>query len=116
LILTSFLSILIVGQTPTPERAAPRLSRAETVRCAGLSQAAAELEGGESGEGRALSDAALFWSLAAAQSAAIQGLGEAESDRELTVARLRAVRELARGDADARAALAACRARVPDLG
>jgi hypothetical protein len=39
----------------------------QVIRCAGLTQAASELEGGESGDGRALYDAALFWSLTAIQ-------------------------------------------------
>ncbi len=115
MVLTTVLSLLLVQQAPAPAAAA-RMSRAETVRCAGLTQAAAELAGGESDQGRALSDAALFWSLAAAQSGAIQGLSEVESDRELTAARVRAVAELSRGEASAREALAACVARAPDLG
>ena len=50
--------------------AAPQaLSYDEVVRCAGLTQAASELEGGESREGRALYDAALYWSLTAIQGA-----------------------------------------------
>jgi len=113
-VLTTVLAILL-QQAPVPA-AAPRMSRAETVRCAGLTQAAAELEGGESDEGRALSDAALFWSLASARSAAIQGLSELDADRELTQARMTAVRALSSGDAAARRELAACRARVPELG
>lgn len=115
MVLTTVLFALLVQQAPAPA-AGPRLSRAETVRCAGLTQAAAELAGGESDEGRALSDAALFWSLAAAQSGAIQGLSEVESDRELTEARVRAVQALSRSDETARRELAVCVARAPDLG
>jgi hypothetical protein len=114
-VLTTVLFALLLQQAPAPAAAA-RLSRAETVRCAGLTQAAAELAGGESDEGRALSDAALFWSLAAAQSGAIQGLSELDADRELTQARVAAVRSLSSGDAGAQRELEACVARAPDLG
>ena len=43
----------------------------EAVRCAGVTQAASELEGGESRQGRALYDAALYWSLAAMQAGGV---------------------------------------------
>ena len=45
------------------------ISYDEAVRCAGLTQAASELEGGESVLGRRLYDAALYWSWAAMQAA-----------------------------------------------
>ncbi|MFC7378751.1 hypothetical protein [Brevundimonas sp. GCM10030266] len=86
------------------------------VRCAGLTQAASELEGGESGEGRALYDAALYWSLTTTQAAAAMGRNASVAEGEQTRARIRAVRELSAGDADARAELQRCRARTPSLG
>ncbi|MDQ8030024.1 MAG: hypothetical protein REJ23_14960 [Brevundimonas sp.] len=86
------------------------------VRCAGLTQAASELEGGESGEGRALYDAALYWSLTTTQAAAVMGRNAAVAEGEQTRARIRAVRELSAGDSDARAELQRCRARTPSLG
>lgn len=86
------------------------------VRCAGLTQAASELEGGESGEGRALYDAALYWSLTTTQAAATAGRNPAMSESEQTRARIRAVRELSADNADARAELQRCRARTPRLG
>lgn len=86
------------------------------VRCAGLTQAASELEGGESGEGRALYDAALYWSLTATQAAATAGRNPAVAETEQTRARIRAVRELSADNADARAELQRCRARTPRLG
>jgi hypothetical protein len=92
------------------------LSYEGMVRCAGLTQAASELEGGESGEGRALYDAALYWSLTATQAAATVGRNAAVAEGEQTRARIRAVRELAASDADARAELQRCRARTPNLG
>lgn len=88
----------------------------EVVRCAGLTQAASELEGGESGEGRTLYDAALYWSLTAIQAAQMTARPAAASEADQTRARIRAVRELSAGDPDARTALQRCRARTPNLG
>lgn len=88
----------------------------EAVRCSGLSQAASEMEGGESAEGRALYDAALYWSLTSGQTARGAGRTDAQADADQTQARIRAVRELAARDAVARADLARCRARTPHLG
>lgn len=102
------LAAQTVGERP--------LSYAETVRCAGLTQAASEMEGGESAAGRSLSDAALFWSLSAAQAATAMGKTEAESDRDQTTARVRAVGELSRNLEQARGGLATCQARTPNLG
>jgi hypothetical protein len=88
----------------------------EAVRCAGLTQAASELEGGESGEGRSLYDAALYWSLTAMQIAQSAARTAATTDADQTRARIRAVRELIADDPDARTALQRCRASTPDLG
>ena len=92
------------------------LSYEQTVRCAGLTQAASELEGGESGRGRTLYDAALYWSLAATQAASASGRPTASADGDQTRARVDAVRQLSDGDGDAQAALQACLRRTPDLG
>ncbi len=86
----------------------------EAVRCAGLTQAASELEGSESARGRSLFDAALYWSLTAAQKAEAAGRG-AQADGDQTRARLRAVRELAAEDAAAKAVLETCLERTPNL-
>ena len=86
------------------------------VRCAGLTQAASELEGGETPRGRMLFDAALYWSLAAGQAADAAGREAAVSDNDQTRARIRAVRELSEGDDDARDALSRCLDRTPDMG
>lgn len=86
------------------------------VRCAGLTQAASELEGGESGEGRSLYDAALYWSLTAMQMAQAAARPAATAETDQTRARIRAVRELSADDPAARAALQDCRTRTPDLG
>lgn len=111
---TAVLGLLsLTGAQAAP--AAP-LPYDEAVRCAGLTQAASELEGGESGEGRALYDAALFWSLTATQSASAAARNPAAAESDQTRARIRAVRELSAADAEARADLQRCRARTPRLG
>ena len=61
----------LVGAEPAQEN--ELVSYAEAVQCAGLTQAASELEGGESVEGKRLYDAALYWSLAAMQAATTAG-------------------------------------------
>lgn len=86
------------------------------VRCAGLTQAASELEGGETPRGRMLFDAALYWSLAVGQAADASGRAPEVSDNDQTRARIRAVRELSARDEGARSALSRCLDRTPDLG
>ena len=102
-------------QTPTP---APLhdMTLDDIVRCAGLTQAASELEGGESGKGRALYDAALFWSLTAIQAGRSARHAPAATETQVTRARITAVRELTVGDAAARTQLQRCRERTPSLG
>ncbi len=92
------------------------LSYDAVLRCAGLAQAASELEGGESREGRLLYDAALYWSLTAIQVAQASARPPAVAEADQTRARIRAVRELTAGDAAATAELQRCRARTPRLG
>ncbi len=112
------LLILLAALQTAPAGASPArlMSYDETVRCAGLAQAASELEGGESAEGKQLSDAALYWSLTAGQAAVTAGKSPTEADRDQSAARVRAVRELSSGNAEARADLARCRSRTPSLG
>lgn len=95
---------------------APLISYDEAVRCAGLAQAASEMEGGESANGKALFDAALYWSLATGQAAQASGKPAAVADADQSRARITAVQQLNAGNADARADLQRCRARTPDLG
>lgn len=104
--------ISLTAQTPRPEP----LSYEETLRCAGLAQAASELEGGESAEGRSLSDAALYWSLTAIQMASAAGRPATQAEAEQTRARVRAVRELTADDQAAKTNLQRCRVRTPNLG
>ena len=113
---TLLMQTAVPTAAPAPASRVVLISYDDSVRCAGLTQAASELEGGESGEGRALFDAALYWSLAAAQAADASGRGSAAADADQTRARILAVRQLSAGAADARAALQRCRQRTPDLG
>ena len=110
-------SALMLAQTGSSPAAAPRLlSYDETVRCAGLTQAASELEGGESTEGRALADAALYWSLSAGQAAQAAGRTPTIADADQTRARLLAVQQLTARSEEARSGLQRCRERTPHLG
>lgn len=105
---------LSLGAVQTAPQQPP--SYDEAVRCAGLTQAASELEGGESGEGRSLYDAALYWSLTAVQMAQATARPPTVAEADQTRARIRAVREISSRDAAARADLDRCRARTPELG
>ena len=107
--------LILAGLALQASPQAGLVSYAEAVRCAGLTQAASELEGGESAEGRALYDAALYWSLAAMQAGTAAGKTSQAADADQTRARIQAVRQLSGGGAEVRAALARCRARAPDL-
>ena len=96
---------------------APALtSYEEMVRCAGLTQAASELAGGEGAEAKALMDAALYWSLTALQAATAAGKSPTVAEADQTRARIQSVRLLSSGAPEARAVLQTCRQRVPDLG
>ncbi|MND77497.1 hypothetical protein D3C77_214300 [compost metagenome] len=112
MLLVAFTAALALAQTQ-PHRL---VSYDEAVRCAGLTQAASELEGGESRYGRQLYDAALYWSLAAMQAATAAGRDPVAAENDQTRARFQSVRRLAAGDAEARAALQRCRQAAPRLG
>ena len=92
------------------------ISYDEAVRCAGLTQAASELEGGESTQGRRLYDAALYWSLAAMQAATVAGKPAPAAEADQTRARIAAVRQLNGDAAEARATLQRCQQKTPNLG
>ena len=109
------LSLLVMTLTLQATPSASLVSYEEAVRCAGLTQAASELEGGESAEGRALYDAALYWSLAAMQAATVSGKPAQAAEADQTRARIAAVRQLNSDAAAARAALQRCRQRTPNL-
>lgn len=114
--LALFALALVVQAVPPAAPPARMMPYVEVVRCAGLTQAASELEGGESVEGRTLVDAALYWSLTASQAAMASGRSPAAADDDQTRARILAVRQLGSSDAQARIDLANCRRRTPDLG
>jgi hypothetical protein len=114
-IVTATALLISFDQAPPTSRvAAP--TYAEALRCSGLTQAASELEGGESGEGQALYDAALYWSLTTIQSGQAMRRPTATVEAEMTRARMQAVRELTARNEAAQTALSACRARTPSLG
>lgn len=115
----SALAVLVQASAPAPTqgRPAPRLvSYDEAVRCAGLTQAASELEGGESRYGRQLYDAALYWSLAAMQAGTAAGRDPDAAERDQSRARIDSVRRLSAGEAQARTVLQDCRRKAPRLG
>ena len=104
-----------VQQSPaTPRPTVP--TYAEALRCSGLTQAASELEGGESREGRALYDAALYWSLTTIQAGQTASRPTAAVEADITRTRVQSVRELTARNAAALTALSDCRARTPALG
>lgn len=84
-------------------------------QCAGLTQAASELEGGESRYGRTLADAALFWTLTAFQAAATQGIPYATAETDQRLARVQSVRQLSANEAKTQRELQVCRQKTPSL-
>lgn len=113
------LAMLTLSQTSPPAPAVQPgalMGYDEVIRCAGLTQAASELEGGESDDGQSLYDAALYWSLTAGQAAAASNRSPDAAEADQRRARLDAVRRLSAGEAETRAALQRCRRRTPDLG
>ena len=90
-----------------------------SVRCAGLTQAASELEGGESTDGkRRLFDAALYWALTAMPGRDRRRASPARdfADADQTRARVTAVRQLtARCHRGAAPTLQRCRAEDPRI-
>lgn len=107
--ISSALTILTQGQ----DRQAADYALA--VRCAGLTQAASELEGSESRYGRSLADSALFWTLTAFQGATAQNISYTAAEAEQRVARIQSVRRLNAGEPLARRQLQNCRQKTPRL-
>lgn len=104
------------SEAPAPAQPPRLVSYNEAVQCAGLTQAASEMEGGESRYGRQLYDAALYWSLAAMQAATTAGRNPAVAEQDQTRARLQSVRRLSAGETEARNGLQRCRRAAPRLG
>lgn len=113
-VLAALATVLSASHAGLPQASPPGWTAA--LRCAGLTQAASELEGGESVRGRRLSDASLYWSLTANDAGAREGVAPAQIETAQTQARLRAVRELSENDPAARAALDRCLSDTPALG
>lgn len=110
------IAMLVQTQPGATGQAANLMAYEDVVRCAGLSQAASELEGGETAAGSRLFDVALYWSLTANQAAQAAGRNPITADRDQTLARIEAVRRLTIKDAEATALLQRCRQRTPNLG
>ncbi|KAK0341618.1 hypothetical protein LTR94_025639 [Friedmanniomyces endolithicus] len=91
------------------------VSYEEAVRCAGLTQAASELEGGETSRGKSLYDAALYWTLAAMQAGTAAGRAAQASEADQNRARIEAVRQLSADAPAARTALGRCLEKTPEL-
>lgn len=111
-----FILVVAALAVLAPAQATRLVSYDEAVRCAGLTQAASELEGGESAYGRALYDAALYWSLAAMQTATASGRNPVAAENDQTRARVDSVKRLSANEAEARAGLQRCRRMTPHLG
>ena len=111
-----FILVVAALAVLAPAQATRLVSYDEAVRCAGLTQAASELEGGESVEGKRLYDAALYWSPAAIQAATAAGKSAQAAEGDQTRARIAAVRRLSAEGAAGRAALRQCLQRTPNLG
>ena len=88
---------------------------AESIRCAGLAEAAARREKDGLGFGRANFDAAVFWGMAASEAARKDGLTGARFTADQEDAAARAAAELEAGSKAAGDELASCLARVPPL-
>lgn len=85
------------------------------VKCAGVTQAASELRGGETADGRALYDDALYWSLTTIQLANAQGRNAQTTEEDMQKARVSAVRRLSSELDDAVRELRRCRQMAPSL-
>jgi hypothetical protein len=89
---------------------------AESIRCAGLAEAAANLEpGGPAANRGAAFDAAIFWGMAASEAARKDGLSGERFTADQVEAAAKAERELRAPGTDALTELALCIARVPPL-
>lgn len=85
---------------------------ADSIRCAGLAEAADQLEADEA-RSRPLYDAALYWGLAASERARKDGIASATFKADQLRARETALKQLKSGDADAAGAAIQCVMKVP---
>lgn len=111
--LTAVLASLQLDSDPAP---APRLtSYEEALHCAGLTQAASELEGGESRHGRKLYDAALYWSLSTIQAARIIGRDPVATEQSMARIRVSTVRRMSNNDESMRELINDCVRKAPSF-
>jgi hypothetical protein len=88
---------------------------AESIRCAGLAEAAARREKDGLAPGKAAFDTAVFWGMAASEAARKDGLSGERFTKDQEAAAAKAATELDGPGSDALVELALCVARVPPL-
>lgn len=106
---------LTVQSTPANNTVPSLTSYDQAIHCAGVTQAASELEGGESVNGRRLFDAALYWSLSTIQATRVAGRDPLAADRAITRIRVSAVQRLSGNDEAIRHQLNECLRKAPRL-
>lgn len=109
------IASLVFASTFAPRQASDGLDYDGIVRCAGLSQAASEQRTRNGLQDARLSDAALYWGLAAVRSGAALGRTDAQIDADQTARRADAAESFVRQDVRMSAELEACLAQTPDL-
>lgn len=102
-------------QTATTPATPLVVSYGDAVVCAGVTQAGSELEGNESPRGRRLFDAALYWSLTTIQLGQASGRPPIQTERDMTNARIRSVRDLSQRDSRITERLETCMKSAPSL-
>ena len=113
---TGILLLGALAASASPAGAKPKLPLyPEALRCAALTEAWAKQVEILSEEGRKRFDGALFWGLAASDSARHARLTAAKFKQDQRESGALAAAELAKGDSSAAAELQACVARVPPL-
>lgn len=113
------MSVLLAFSQSAPSAPAARplvVSYADAVACAGVTQAGSELEGNESDRGGRLFDAALYWSLTTIQMGQASGRPNNLTERDMSNARIRSVRELSRRNSTTVERLERCVKSAPSLG
>lgn len=113
------MTLLLASGQSAPAAPAVRpllVSYADAVACAGVTQAGSELEGNESERGRRLFDAALYWSLTTIQMGKASGRPDTLTERDMSNARIRSVRELSRRNSETVERMEKCIKSAPSLG
>jgi len=103
------LSLLLLLAAAPPTTLPPYR---ESIRCAGLAEAAAKLEPGGAAAGGAAYDAAVFWGMAASERARKDGISGERFTADQVAAAAKADAELRGPGTDALTELALCIARV----